>query len=420
MRLRGSLLLMVVMGLAANAAAQTFPGTNVGAIPDGLAGTPPQYGAARTINFAVSGVSANVTSVAVDITITHTWVGDIDIVLAAPGGAPSLALVSRIAVITAGGFGDSSGYAGTYSFTDTAVGQNIWTVATTGPPACADACNVRTGVYRTTAPGMAGQTNPAPVTSLTATFAGLTPAAANGTWTLTIRDAASADTGAVTAANLFINMPLDLIFTDGFESTNMAAWTASAIDGGDLTVAGAAAMRATTQGLQGVVNDLTGLYVQDDSPFDENSYRARFYFDPNGFDPGEADGHLRTRIFIAFEETPIRRLAAVVLRRQSGMYAIRVRAREDDNSQVDTVFTPISNGPHAIEINWQRASGPDALDGQLEVWIDGNYVTGVYGLDNFISSVDFVRLGALSVKSGASGMMLWDEFLSRRRSYCAP
>ena len=332
-----------------------------------------------------------------------------------------MALVSRIGVVTATGFGDSSNYAGTYSFTDTAVGQNIWTAATTaGPPACGDACNVRPGVYRTTAPGMAGQTNPAPVTSLSAIFAGLTPAATNGTWTLVIRDGASGDLGTVTAANLFINIPLDLIFTDGFESANMAAWTASAIDGGDLTVAGAAAMRASTQGLQGVVNDITGLYVQDDSPFDENSYRARFYFDPNGFDPGEADGHLRTRIFIAFEETPTRRLAAVVLRRQGGNYAIRVRARADDNSQVDTVFMPISNGPHAIEINWQRASGPNALDGQLEVWIDGSYVTGVYGLDNFISSVDFVRLGALSVKSGASGMMLWDEFLSRRRSYCAP
>jgi hypothetical protein len=49
---------------------------------------------------------------------------------------------------------------------------------------------------------MAGQVVPAPVTSLNATFGGLTTAQINGTWTLTIRDAAGGDTGSVTAANL--------------------------------------------------------------------------------------------------------------------------------------------------------------------------------------------------------------------------
>jgi hypothetical protein len=24
-----------------------------------------------------------------------------------------------------------------------------------------------------------------------------------------------------------------------------------------------------------------------------------------------------------------------------------------------------------VEVDWQRASGPDALDGSLEMWIDG-------------------------------------------------
>jgi hypothetical protein len=33
---------------------------------------------------------------------------------------------------------------------------------------------------------------------------------------------------------------------------------------------------------------------------------------------------------------------------------------------------------------------------------------------------DFVRLGALSVKSGASGDVYWDEFESRRKTYIRP
>jgi hypothetical protein len=41
-------------------------------------------------------------------------------------------------------------------------------------------------------------------------------------------------------------------------------------------------------------------------------------------------------------------------------------------------------------------------------------------VDNSLSVVDFVRLGALSVKVGANGPMHWDEFVSRRRGYIGP
>jgi hypothetical protein len=34
--------------------------------------------------------------------------------------------------------------------------------------------------------------------------------------------------------------------------------------------------------------------------------------------------------------------------------------------------------------------------------------------------VDFVRLGALSVKTAASGTLYWDEFESRRASFIGP
>jgi hypothetical protein len=197
----------------------------------------------------------------------------------------------------------------------------------------------------------------------------------------------------------------------------MSRWSAANTGGGDLTVSGAAAMGSTTQGLQGVVNDTTGLFVEDATPNDESRYRARFYFDPNGFDPGEALNHRRTRTLIAFSEAPTRRVAAVVLRRLGGVYAIMGRARQDDNSQADTGFFTVSDGPHAIEIDLVRASGPDAFDGAFELWIDGVSMIQLTGLDNHLSEVDFVRLGALSVKSGAAGTLYWDEFESRRGSY---
>jgi hypothetical protein len=212
----------------------------------------------------------------------------------------------------------------------------------------------------------------------------------------------------------------DLLSEDGFESADLSGWSSSQTDGGDLAVSASAALNFTTVGLQGVVDDTAGLFVQDDLPDDENLYRARFWFDTNGFDPGESLNHRRTRIFLAFEEAPLRRLAAVVLRRLSGAYALMGRARLDDNSQYDTGFFPISDGPHLVELAWKRSSGPDANDGEFQLWIDGVSVHAAANLDNSVSSVDLVRLGALSVKPGATGTLFWDEFESRRLTYIGP
>jgi subtilisin-like proprotein convertase family protein len=177
-----------------------FAGTGVGPIADGGSGTLPVFGTPLVINFAVSGRTAPLTSVAVDLTLTHSWAGDLDMILTSPGGTASLITVSRIGVTTANSVGDSSNYAGLYNFTDSAAGTNIWTVATAA--ACGDTCNITVGDYRTTGGGTTGQTNPPPVTSLNTTFGGLTTGQINGTWTLTVRDGAAVDTGSVTAANL--------------------------------------------------------------------------------------------------------------------------------------------------------------------------------------------------------------------------
>ena len=182
------------------AAARSFAGTGTGAIADGLSGTPPQYGAPRVISFAVSGMNGPVTAVSANINLTHTFSGDLDMILTSPGGVKSFVIVSRLGVTTTGGFGDSSDFCGTYNFTDSATGTNIWTVA--GSLGTFGAINP--GNYRTTAAGGPGQLNPAPFTNFTAAFAGLTTAQINGIWTLTIRDGAACDTGAVSAANLVL------------------------------------------------------------------------------------------------------------------------------------------------------------------------------------------------------------------------
>jgi hypothetical protein len=211
----------------------------------------------------------------------------------------------------------------------------------------------------------------------------------------------------------------DVIFRDGFETGTFNRWSLVSADGGDLSVSALAGLKFTTAGLRANVDDTAGLYVEDRTPDDEDRYRARCYFDPNGFDPGEAQNRRRTRIFIAFSEAPNRRLVAIVLRRIAGAYSIRGRAHLDDNSHADTPFIPITDEPHVIEFDLKRASGPGAADGYFELAIDGSWVSYL-PLDNSLSAVDFVRMGALSVKPGATGTMHWDEFESRRQGDIGP
>ena len=57
-------------------------------------------------------------------------------------------------------------------------------------------------MYRTTGAGGAGQTDPAPVTNMTAAFAGV--ANPTGTWTLRMEDGCAGDTGSISAATLTV------------------------------------------------------------------------------------------------------------------------------------------------------------------------------------------------------------------------
>jgi hypothetical protein len=217
---------------------------------------------------------------------------------------------------------------------------------------------------------------------------------------------------------LFVVPPADLIFRDGLETGTLAAWSSSANDL-DLTVTSAAALHGV-HGLAARVDDTSGLFVQDDRPDAESGYRARFWLDPNGFDPGTAQGHMRTRVAIAFQENPSRRVITVVLRRAAGQYALMARVRRDDGTLSDTAWVNVSDAPHAVELSWRRAGAAGANDGTFQMWVDGALVADVAGLDTDGRRVDFVRLGAMSVKGGAAGTLYFDEFESRRRSYIGP
>jgi hypothetical protein len=211
----------------------------------------------------------------------------------------------------------------------------------------------------------------------------------------------------------------DLVFQDGFESGGFARWSSVATGGGSLLVGGPGALADTTAGMIAFVTDTDPLFVQDDTPGAEDRYRARFYFDPNSFDPGESQGRLRIRLLIAFDGSN-QRLATIVSRRLGGIYSIRGRVRLDDGTRADTPFFSISDAPHFIEFDWQRASTPGGNDGLFTLRIDDLVVSTLNNLDNDSSAVEFARMGALAVKTGASGVLFFDQFESRRQRFIGP
>lgn len=214
----------------------------------------------------------------------------------------------------------------------------------------------------------------------------------------------------------------DLIFVDSFEMEDLSTWSNASTDGGDATTATAANLGppGSEMGLHVTVDDTAAVHVEDRSPEAEPRYRTRFLLDPNGFDPGESIGQFRQRVFLAMSEAPLKRLVLVMLRRLGGQFAIGVHVRRDDDTLAKSSFFPVTDAPHAIEIDWQKATAPGANDGRLELWIDGVSVTTLTGLDNDQRPVDLARLGAVSVKAGAAGTLYFDDFVSRRLAYIGP
>jgi len=212
----------------------------------------------------------------------------------------------------------------------------------------------------------------------------------------------------------------DLIFQDDFESGDLSRWSHASNDGGGLFVSLAAGLGHTANGMQAVVTGTTGQYVEDFTPAGETRYRARFYFDPNGFDPGEAWGHFRNRLFILFDEAGTRRLGALVVKRQAGEYSLMLRCRRDDNTQVDTGFFPVTDAPHWVIVDWRRATTATSDDGLCSLTIDGKVVITLPAVQNNARPLGRVRLGTMGVKAGATGTVFLDEFVSRRTGEIPP
>ena len=203
--------------------------------------------------------------------------------------------------------------------------------------------------------------------------------------------------------------PADEIFTDGFESGSLSAWSARKNEG-DLLVNGDSAL-AGGYGLEAIADDTAPRYVTDWSPMAEKEYHVRFVFDPNSLTMLDARSHVMFQALSGSSKV----IARVELRYKSLNYELRSGVLTDANQWLNTGWWYIDDGPQVIELDWRAASRPDTSDGSLTMRINEEPAEILDGIYNSLQQVDLAQLGlVVGVDSGTLGSMRFDAFESRR------
>jgi hypothetical protein len=205
------------------------------------------------------------------------------------------------------------------------------------------------------------------------------------------------------------------VFADGFEAGNMGAWSSSATAGGNLDVAGSAALSGS-YGLRATISNRTGMYLTDDTPSAASDYHARFQFDPNSVSMASR----RVQTIFAGRSSSGNKVILVQFRSNNGTYQVRAGARQNNGSTKYSPWSSIGDAPHAVEAGWSAATTTNGTDGSVSLWVDGSLVATKTGLANGSQRVDDARLGPQVIPSGTSGVELFDGFVSTLSSYIGP
>jgi hypothetical protein len=201
-----------------------------------------------------------------------------------------------------------------------------------------------------------------------------------------------------------------LIFSDGFESGSLAAWSLKVRDGTDLAVTTQASL-VGVYGMRARIDDNTAIYVQDNTPNAESVYNIVFHFDPHSVAMANLDSHA----IVLAQDLQSTFVAAirVELRSLNGAYQIRARSRNDNLTWTNTSWVTISDAEHEIEVEWDGASLPGQNDGKLKFKVDGVVKAERTGLDSDTFRIDRVRFGAVQgIDAGTRGTEYFDQFES--------
>jgi len=204
---------------------------------------------------------------------------------------------------------------------------------------------------------------------------------------------------------------LDSLSSSDFEA-GLGAFVSSAPADPNLATAAESAYWGYS-GLEIGIAGNTDLYVLDQTPAAENSYRARFYVDLDSLSMVTADA------FDLFSgATGTGTGFQIQVQKTASAKQIRLVAFTDGGSTPATSWFDLTAGWHAVEIQFVAAAAPNANDGSASLYLDGALKQSLTGIDNDTRLVDAVKLGAVSgIDAGTRGTLSIDDFESRRHSF---
>lgn len=208
-----------------------------------------------------------------------------------------------------------------------------------------------------------------------------------------------------------IQLP-NLIFADGFESGNFSAWSSvtNSSNGNTISVSSGNASEGTYK-MQTTVGS-QNRYVTDQTPAAETSYRARFYFNPNGVTGNNTTRQImrgmngNTTVFTL----SVRRQCSTQNCSQGNDWQVGVTVSRAGGSGSTSTnwYTIPSNGYTAIEIAW--ASGNAAT---FSLSTGGVVRQTLTGLNTSAYALESIELGPRGSTLGST--WYFDNFTSARR-----
>jgi RHS repeat-associated protein len=217
---------------------------------------------------------------------------------------------------------------------------------------------------------------------------------------------ASSDTPTLTPTPTVTSIPSGSLFSDGFESGDLSAWTNATTDGGDLAVSSTSA-HTGSYGLQAMIDDTQEISVYKDLSVEVSAVKTEIDLDPNSLSMGEWNSFyvLEARNLQGFSQ-----LWGLSLRYSEGSYRLILRVRSDGGTYNYTALYPISDDWHTLGVEWQASSADGANDGTATLWIDGVAVETLSGLDTDTYQLGRFKLGAWSMASTTTGTLNLDNF----------
>jgi hypothetical protein len=208
----------------------------------------------------------------------------------------------------------------------------------------------------------------------------------NPTGTLFFDDAYANDTGDEIGGTLPPPPPPDPLLNITHETGDLAQYTGSVTDSGDLSAHADAAL-VGSWGLKCVIDDVVVIYGYKNLTSVTGKFRARFYIDPNTLTMAEGADII---VFIAYNAAS-ESIGYVHLRYYGGAYTIHATLVNNSSSNYHTGYEIISDASHYVEVYWIAG----VADGSVTLYVDGVLAGAVTGKAN---ATRFASLG--SVKFG--------------------